>query len=43
MLRDRLIRRHRCTKSADTAVEASLFGRVFVAAKNNSPDSLLSP
>ena len=43
MLRDRLSRIHRCTKSAETAVDPSLFGRVLDAAKNSSPDSLFSP
>lgn len=43
MLRDQLVRMHRWTKSAGTAVEASLFGRVLRAAKNSSPDSLFSP
>jgi hypothetical protein len=33
---------HRWTKSAETAVEGSLFGRVLDAAKNSSPDSLFS-
>lgn len=42
-LRDRLSRMHRCTKSAETAVDPSLFGRVLDAAKNSSPDSLFSP
>src|SRR6266516_6403537 len=43
MLRDRLARMHRCTKSAEIAVEPSRFGRVLRAAKNSSPDSLFSP
>ncbi len=43
MLRDRLVRMHRWTKSAETAVEPSRFGRVLRAAKNNSPDSLFKP
>ena len=34
---------HRWTKSAETAVDASRFGRVLAAAKNSSPDSLFSP
>jgi hypothetical protein len=38
MLRDRLIRMHRWIKSAEMAVEPSLFGLVLRAAKNNSPD-----
>ena len=36
MLRDRLARMHRWTKSADTAVEPSRFGRVSRAARKSS-------
>jgi hypothetical protein len=43
MLRDRLARMHRWTKSAEIAVEPSRFGRVLRAAKNSSPDSLFNP
>ena len=43
MLRDRLARMHRCTKSAEIAVDASRSGRVPGAAKNSSPDSDFNP